>query len=136
MNIYNKNKYRNKKTSYLFKKLRERWLLEKVTLTSCDFFAIRKPTLWEELKNTSYVIDFSNRGDYFVASSISDCVSSENFEFEIWFSKSDWNIIWAFNYNRHGKIEKMREEQILWVIESLFNPLEYTIHLAKDNKNK
>ncbi|EKD44317.1 MAG: hypothetical protein ACD_71C00179G0012 [uncultured bacterium (gcode 4)] len=121
--MQNKNKL-----SLLFQKMELRGLLKDgVFHTPIDFFAIRKPTYWEELKNSVYVIDFSAKDDFFIISTVSDCASVENLEFEIWFSKTDWNIIWAFSYNRSWQVEKMTEEQIEWIIESLFDPFEYDI---------
>lgn len=121
--MQNKNK-----SSLLLQKLELRGLLKDgVFHTPIDFFAIRKPTYFEELKNSVYVIDFSAKDDFFIISTVSDCASLENLEFEIWFSKNDWNIIWAFSYNRSGKVEKMTKEQIEWIIESLFDPSRYDI---------
>lgn len=133
-----KNKYKfwitfmkNKnKPSFLFQKLQIRGLLnDGIFHAPLNFFAIRKTTYWEELKNAVYTIDFSLQDDYLVISTVSDCSSSKNFEFEIWCSKSDWNVVWAFTYNRSGKMEKMTKEQIDWIIESLFNPFKYDIFL-------
>lgn len=124
------NKNKNKKLSHLFGKLKGRWLLEMVKSGSCNFFAIRKPTYLEEIKNTAYVVDFETKNDYFVISTITDCVSSDNLECEVWFRKKDGKIEWAFCYDQKGKLGELDEIFVYWLLEMIFDPFEYDLHLV------